>query len=248
LLDIRATILIGAATCLVTALVAFLMWEPQHEATTSAPRARYWATIGSAFREVWHNRAVRAVVLLTGTVFASLEAVMYLIQPYLLDRGIEIGVVFSMLQVPTLIAGAAGALLASRVHGHARLLMLALPACGVAAYIALALGPGLSAYAAFPLMYLFASCLMPLATGQINRNIGSAQRATILSIHGMVASLLLAALAPGVGFTTDNQGLPQAFALGAGVTLLSLVLFGSMLVGTRRASAESAPMPAPADV
>ncbi len=92
--------------------------------------------------------------------------------------------------------------------------MIVLPAIGAGAYAALALGPGLSAYAGFPLMYGLAALLMPLATGQINRRIDSRHRATVLSIHGMVGSLLLAALAPALGFATDNSGLGVAFALG----------------------------------
>jgi MFS family permease len=252
LTDIRFTILFGAATCVVGALVAFLMWEPGHaaegDATEPAERERYWRSIGTAFADVARNREVRTVLLLTGTAYAAMEGLMYLVQPYLVDRGIEVGVLFSMLQVPTFLIGIGGGLLAARLQGQGRLLMLLLPAIGAGAYFSLMAAPGLSAYAAFPLMYGLASLLMPLATGQINRLVGSKRRATVLSIHGMVGSLVLAGLAPALGFATDEWGLSAAFALGGAATLAALMLFGPML-GLGRAKGERpTTLPAPADV
>ncbi|MGH2610775.1 MAG: MFS transporter, partial [Tepidiformaceae bacterium] len=249
LTDIRATILFGAATCLLTAFVAFSMWEPGHEqAEEDEAPEHYLQSIRAAFAEVWRNAEVRAIVLLTGTAFAAMGSVDYLMQPYLIDRGVEIGVLFSMLQVPTFIIGIAGGLLASRLRGRGRTLMLVLPAIGAGAYLSLVLGPGLSAYAAFPLMSGLAALLLPLATGQINRRIDSKRRATVLSMHGMVASLLMAALAPGLGFATDNWGLAAAFGVGGVATVASLVLFGPMLLSKTAAAGPSGSVAARADV
>jgi MFS family permease len=251
LTDIRFTILFGAGTCLLTALVAFLMWEPAHAdepAEADAPRERYVRSIATAFREVGRNREVRNVILLTGTAVACMEGLMYLVQPYLVDRGIEVGVLFSMLQVPTFLIGIGGGLLAARVQGSGRALMIVLPAIAAGAYISLAIAPGLSAYAAFPLMYGLASLLMPLATGQINRQVDSKRRATVLSIHAMAGSLVLAGLAPALGFATDEWGLSAAFALGGMATVGSLLLFGPMVIARRPAAGSPGPMEATADV
>lgn len=247
LTDIRATIIMGSITCLVTAAVAFTMWEPAHQRLHADERERYFASIRSAFGEVLRNAEVRTIVLLSGTAFAAMEAVGYLTQPYLIDRGIKIGVLFSMLQVPAFLVGIGGGLLASRLQGKGRALMIVLPAIGAGSYAALALGPGLSAYAGFPLMYGLAALLMPLATGQINRRIDSRHRATVLSIHGMVGSLLLAALAPALGFATDNSGLGTAFALGGIVTLASVLLFGAMLLAVKSPPASASARPVSAD-
>jgi MFS family permease len=251
LTDIRFTIVFGAATCVVTALVAFLMWEPAHsplerEKKRAEPRESYVSSIVSAFREAGTNREVRTVLLLSGTAFAAMEGLMYLIQPYLIDRGVEVGVLFSMLQVPTFVVGIGGGLLAARMQRQGRRLLIVLPAIGAGAYFALAAAPGLTAYAAFPVMYGLASLLMPLATGQINRQVESKRRATILSIHGMIGSLVLAALAPSLGFATDQWGLAVAFAVGGTVTVASLLLFGPMLLASR-GRGEGSAVPVAAD-
>lgn len=230
LTSIRFTILLGSATCVVAALAALLIAEGMHE--EHAARPGYFRSIRLAFGEAWHNPTVRAVILLTGVITASLEAVHYLVQPYLVDRGVDVGIWFSMLQVPTILFGVGGALLASSALGQKRpfAAMLAIPAAGVAGYLLLAAGPGLSAYAVLPVMFALDSWLRPLAAGYINRQIGSERRATVLSMQGMVGSLTLAALAPGAGYLTDERGLTWAFAAGAVVTLAGLAAFGLPLL------------------
>jgi predicted MFS family arabinose efflux permease len=242
---IRATIFVGAATCALTALVALSIHEPPRAAP--AAREAYFASIRSAIREAWASPAVRAVILLTGTAIAALESLHYLIQPYLLDRGVEVGPMFSMLQVPMIMAGIGGSLLAARVRGRAVLLALVVvPALGGLTYFALAMGPGLSAYAAFPLMFVFASCLVPLASGYINRRIDSERRATVLSVQGMVMALTMAMLAATFGFVTDTWGIALTFTIGGALALLTVVIFGPMILTTRTAGNTPA-LGAPAD-
>ncbi|MEX1104428.1 MAG: MFS transporter, partial [Dehalococcoidia bacterium] len=250
LTDIRFTIIFGAGTCLLTAFTAFSMWEPGREESEEDELApeHYLRSIGSAFSEVWRNAEVRALVLLTGTSFAALEALDYLIQPYLIDRGLEIGVLFSMLQVPLFAVGIIAGLVASRLKGRGRTMLLVVPAVGAGAYLALVVSPGLSAYAAFPLTVGLAALVLPIATGEINRRIDSKHRATVLSIHGMVGSIVLAGLAPSLGFATDRWGISAAFAVGGIATLASLLLFGPMLLAQRPSGDSSASIPAPADV
>jgi MFS family permease len=240
-LDIRTTIFIGSGTCLLTALVALSLWEAPR-ATAERPGERYWATIGSAFREMWRVGDVRTVVLLAGTAFAALEGVHYLVQPYLIDRDIAVGTTFSLLQVPMQITGIVGALAAAHLKGRMGTFsaLFAIPAMGAFAFLALAFSPGLSAYVAFPLLYALGSCLDPIAGGYVNRRIGSERRATILSIKAMVTSLVLALFAPAIGFTTDNYGLDVAFATGGLLAAASLLVFGGPLIA-RRATIATAP-------
>lgn len=233
LTDIQFTIYLGAATCVVTGFIALAMKEPPHSRGESTEH--YWAGIAGAFRQTWRTLDLRWVILLSGAGFAAIEAVQYLVQPYLLDRGVEVGFWFSALQVPMIFAGAGGALVAGFVGGRAGAIvaLITIPVGGVGAYLALAAVPGLWAYAAIPALFALASCMEPITTGYVNRRISSENRATILSMQGMVGSLTLAALAPAAGFITDEWGLVAAFAAGAASTAAAIALFGLPLIGKK---------------
>jgi MFS family permease len=228
-LDASATIHIGAATCLVTAAAALAIAEPAHE--RSGPREAYLLSMRSAFWDIWSRADLRAVVLLAAMTFAALQGADYLVQPYLLDRGVEVGLRFSLLQVPMLAAGAAGGLLAGRLERRMgpALALLAIPLVAGGCFIALALSPGLAAYAVFPAIAVLATTLQPIASGYVNRRVGSERRATVLSFQGMSVSFVLAGLTPALGFTTDRWGLGWAFVLPGVVTVAALVVCGGRL-------------------
>ncbi len=236
--SLRVVIFMGTVTCAALVVVALLLREvPRSAPAPEAAGARegYWRSIGVAFREVWHAPDVRAVILLAGCATAAAHAVGYLVQPYLLDRGIEVGVLFSLLQVPTIAAGVVGALLAARLGGGrtTTMAMLAVPIAAAGAYGVLGTAPGLAGFPAILVLYLAATLLIPVASGYVNRRTSSERRATVLSMQGMVTSLTMAALAPGFGFATDQWGLPWAFALGAGVSLATVAVLGKPVVRSR---------------
>lgn len=237
----RTTIFIGAATCMVTAVAALAIWEP--------PRGRedgdeqpYFSTISTAFGEAWQAIDVRLLIGLAGTAFAALEAVHYLIQPFLLDRKIEVGVWFSLLQVPLLGAGLGGALIADRVMASAGVKALLIgPLAGAACFGLLTVTPGLAAYAPLLVLVAVGSVVEPIATGYINRRIGSERRATVLSIVSMFRSLVLAFLAPALGYATDRWGLAEAFAIGGAMAGVSAIGLGiPFLLRARRPGSETA--------
>lgn len=234
--DTRFTIFLGAGTCVIAACVALSLWEPPRRREDDA-HDPYLASIRIAFGEMWRVPAVRAVVLLAGASAAALVASHYLIQPYLVERGVAVGARFSFLQVPVFFAGFAGSVAAARVGakvGTVRALV-GLPLGGVAAYLVLAMTPGLRGYAALPILVALGSAIQPISSGFVNRQISSQRRATVLSIQGMVHSFTLAALAPAVGFATDQSGTSAAFTLGAVVTLAAVLLFGPLLFAQRGA-------------
>lgn len=247
LFDIRTTVFLGAGTCVLTALLAFSLREPPRK-PLDAPPQRYWQSIRMAFGEAWNTVDVRAVILLAGTVSAALQAVHYVVQPYLLDRGVAVGVWFSVLQAPMILAGTVGALLAARLQGRAGTvaILFAVPLIGAGTFATLAATPGLWAYAALPLLFALSSILHPVATGFVNRRIGSERRATVLSIQGMMTSLVMAGLAPGVGFATDRWGLPFAFIGAGAVALAALAAFGLPML-TRWRRLDGLPVPAALD-
>jgi MFS family permease len=236
---IRFTIFVGAATCLVTAGVALAIPEPRHVVVHGeARRGSYFGAIRGAFGELWRQADVRALVLLAGTAGAALEAITYLTQPYLVDRGIDVGVMFSLLQVPIFMAGIAGALLAGRARnpGMAVRTLVLVPVAGVFGYAVLAVAPGLTGFAAFPLAVALGSSIRPLSSGYVNRRIGSERRATVLSIEAMVLSLVLAGLAPGIGFATDQWGVWAAFVAGGTATAVAWLCFAPALLGSPKAA------------
>lgn len=235
LISTESTIYIGAGTCLVTAVMAMLVREvrPEHP---QSEHPNFVGSVRGAFREIWRQPEVRAVVLLGGVTFAAIESISYLVQPYLLDRGIEVSALFSALQVPIFVTGLAGALVSARVlqrFGLARSLLLA-PVLTVAGCLALAMAPGLLAFAALPMLVGLSTCLQPIATGAINRRVSSERRATVLSLYGMSSSLVMAAMAPGIGFTTDNAGLASGFLLAGALALLALAVFGVPMFALRQ--------------
>jgi MFS family permease len=242
--DVRMTIFIGAATCVAASLIALSLWEAPR-AREDGPKESYFGGIRAAFGEAWQVVDVRILILLAGTAFAALEAVHYLIQPYLIDRDIAVGTVFSLLQVPLLFAGLVGALLAGRIVTTAASTrtFLLVPVLGASCYALLAGLPGLAAYAAFPLMIALGSLVEPLTTGYVNRRIGSERRATVLSIQSMIRSLVLAVLAPGLGFATDHWGIGEAFAIGGALALISGIAFGIPLLLRGRKVQFEPPMP-----
>lgn len=232
--DTRFTMFFGAGTCVLAAMLALALWEPPHRRGTE-PHTPYFASIRAAFHEMWRVPAVRAVVLLAGASTAALAASHYLIQPYLVERGVEVGTRFSLLQVPIFFAGFAGSMFAARigVRVGTKRALIGLPLLGVAAYVVLAVTPGLGGYAAFPLLIALGSAIQPISSGFVNRQISSERRATVLSIQGMVHSLTLAALAPAVGFATDESGAGAAFMVGGVMTMSAVLLFGPLLLAQR---------------
>lgn len=240
-IDTSVTIYFGAATCLVGAAVALAIHEAPH-AREDGQHEPYLSTIGAAFKEAWHIVDVRILMLLAATAFAALEAVHYLVQPYLVDRDIEVGLAFSLLQVPILAAGLLGALFAGRIgSANSSRAFLFGPIGGAICYAALATTPGLAGYAAFPLLIVIGSSLEPLATGYVNRRIGSERRATVLSVQSMGRSLVLAGLAPLLGFATDRWGLTEAFLIGGVVALAAGISFGIPLALRARTLALESP-------
>ena len=236
LFDIRFTIFLGAATSVVAALVALALREPPHQ-RGERPAEPYLRSIRLAFEEVSATAGLRTVILLGGVTTAALGAVHYLVQPFLVDREIEVGVAFSMLQVPLFAAGMAGSLVAGRVASQAgtRRALFGVPLAGAAGCLAIAFAPGLGAYAPLLVVMFLGSMVHPIATGYVNRRVGSERRATVLSMQGMVYSLVMAVMAPAIGFSTDRWGLGVAFSVCAGLALAALAVFGRPLARAREA-------------
>lgn len=244
LTSIRFTIFTGMGVYLLAAAVAFLMVEAPHRAPAGVV-TRYFRNIEVAARIAWRDHSLRWLVALGGVISAAMGAVMYFVQPLLLDRGVEVGVAFSSLQVLPWLAAALGAfLMASILRRTGEVTLLAiLVAGGLAAYTGLATVPTLAAFAFIPVLALLESTIIPLTTGYVNRRVPSEQRATMLSLESLSRGLFIAPLGPIVGAVADREGLPAAFAtLGVALAVGALIVGPVWLRAHRRAASTAAPV------
>lgn len=219
--SMRFTIGAGVVVSLVTAGVALLLVEPPRgrepgeRAEQAAHGLGYLATLTAGLRLVWHDRAVRWVVVLAGLSTATLGASMYLVQPMLLSRGVAVGFAFSAWQVPWVAGAALGALAASalwRRFGDA-VVLGGVVVLGVGAYAAIAGSRSMAVFGLLAVVAALQAMLVPIVTGYVNRRTPSAQRATVLSAQSLVRGLCFAPLGPAVGAIADARGVEWGFAL-----------------------------------
>jgi MFS family permease len=97
------------------------------------------------------------------------------------------------------------------------------------------------AFAAIGAITLAFSMMMPVVSDYLNRRIPSSQRATILSLRQLFASVGIAALQPGLGVIADYVSLTAVFWTSA---LFVGVLVPPALLLWLRADAEEQPPPA----
>ncbi|WP_343389681.1 hypothetical protein [Candidatus Amarobacter glycogenicus] len=154
----------------------------------------------------------------------------------------EVGVFFSLLQVPILLAGLGGALLSGRVSRGVARKRWSLDRCWAPALRSPRRGAGLAAYAALPLLIGISSCVEPIATGYINRP-------DRLRSAGPRCSRLRACSeawswprsCSRLGYATDQWGIGEAFTIGSVMTLLSVLVFGGPLLWRAAREPEQAP-------
>jgi len=217
----QATILIGAGTTAMTAVLAFAMVEaPVHSAGSGGPA--FLPGLKRALSFVRSHAAVRGMLIFGGVMGAGLGAQGYLLQPYLVANDVQIGWLFSVLQMPIQIGFIVGPLLAATLVvrlGEPRLL----PGLVGIGGLALLLVWGTTGLAGIALLALVAAVEMairPITTGYVNRRVPSEQRETILSMQSFSMSLVIAPLAPLVGATADSGGVRAGYLLLAGVVIL----------------------------
>jgi MFS family permease len=234
-------VLTGIGVCLSLTLVALLLREPPRGRSEHEPQPGYLATLTGGVRIAWRDRAVRWLVLLNGLLAATLGATNYLIQPLLVSRGVEVGFLFSTLQLPWLVFAAVGAFIAGALVRRAGEVVVlgGVVVVGAAAYALLASTSTPASFALFGVVAAMEALLVPVVTGYVNRRTPSAQRATVLSTQSLVRGLCFAPLGPLVGTAADTRGIE--WALGMLGTLLvagAAVVWPLWLRAHRRAARE----------
>ena len=230
-LSSQDTIFIGAATLGLTTAIVLFMHEPPRfadEEDEAPSDLGYLQGVARALRITWSLPTVRWMIVFAGALAATTAATGYLVQPFLLHQGVEVGLSFSLLQVPEMAMGAVGALVAHRIAGRVgvRRYLSFLLVVSVGLYSGLATIDFLGAIAFFWRLTFFHSSISPVATGYLNRRIPSDQRATILSLHSLAIGLMLAPLTPAIGIVVEAYSLGRAFAMSAAVTAVAGLVTG----------------------
>lgn len=213
-------ILMSAGIAMLSVPVAFSMHEPAAEQEES--REHYLQTLATGVREAWEQPTLRYIILFSGMIVAMTFTPLVFQQPFLRHHGVGTGNL-GLWQAPIRAAGVVSALMAYQFVSRTgeRSAFFALPVLLGIGSLALAGVDRTMAAAAFLGMGLVAGAHPPIIATYINRRIGSARRATILSVQSVVGSAMLAVSQPIGGAIADNFGLRGVFLV-FGIAALTL--------------------------
>jgi len=237
--DITLCFMFSGLLAIVATILVLTVREPSRQGDGSEMPLTYWNNMRIAIGIAARRPTVRAILLLTGA-FSVVPLIVYyfLLQPYALRVGLplaSLGVVVVMIQLTTVFAS----WLAYRAGSRFELKTIVTAAASllVAACVVLAAAPSLASVALMLVVALVPAVVSPLLMARINDLIPSAQRATILSLTGLISELGTAALVPLLLGLADL--LTPALAIGASAVLFAVAVFPLLLLW--RAAAEALP-------
>jgi predicted MFS family arabinose efflux permease len=223
--------LIPGCLALAAALVALTMQEPPpHGEGEAGPRAGYWQTLAEALRIA--RRGPVCAILLFGAVISVVSMFLgfYLLQPFAAAVGFPVAGL-GILSLLTRGASIAGAWLAGRASNlPANALLWGWVGVLALAHLLLAAIPAWPVVAVFALTALASGAARPSLSALLNDRIPSAQRATILSLQGLLWTGLLALTEP-VVLAVAQVSIAAAILLSG--TLLGLAGVPLLLAVTR---------------
>jgi MFS family permease len=236
--------LLGAAGYLVSAAAGRLMMgEPRRARTLHRPHEAVVTTvarrIGRGFRAGFASRAIFILSLANGAFFAAwapswLEWPQFFADSYRIGPWI-VGWIYALFTV----ARMAGAEAVVRIGfaSMARARMLTATALTVAVAFAaawLVSGRTNAALGCFVAMNLGIGALLPMAQSWFNEEIGSADRATMLSFNSTFATLGAATGLLSTGAFADVHGIPAVWAVSAAIMLLAALLYWRLVRPSER--------------
>ena len=237
--DITLCFMFSGLLAIVATILVLTVREPSRQGDGSEIPLTYWNNMRIAIGIAARRPTVRAILLLTGA-FSVVPLIVYyfLLQPYALRVGLplaSLGVVVVMIQLTTVFAS----WLAYRAGSRFELKTIVTAAASllVAACVVLAAAPSFATVALMLVVALVPAVVSPLLMARINDLIPSAQRATILSLTGLISELGTAALVPLLLGLADL--LTPALAIGASAVLFAVAVFPLLLLW--RAAAEALP-------
>lgn len=222
---------LGAVAWLVT-----LTFREPPRLDTGERQQSYLKGVREAFGIAFSRPPVRAMLLLSAAVMGVGTSVVFLEQPFLRDHGVPVAF-FGLLLTPGQLVAIAAAVLsyrATRALGLTRMvLFMPLPVLVTAA--GLGLIDHVAAFAFYPITTAGLALIFPLVSDYLNRRIPSSHRATVLSIHQMIFSVIIAVVEVLVLWVGDEFGLPAAYRVAVAIMiLLAVPLFAIWLREHRR--------------
>ena len=216
-------VICGIGGLIATSLILTVKEPPTAE--EGVDRLSYWQNLRAALRIAARRPLVRVLLLLSAILFTVPLIVYYfLLQPYALEVGLPIaslGLVVVGVQATSVLAS----WLAHRAEGRASL--PAIVGVGgvliVGATAGLAAVPSIATIALMLVVALVPALLSPLLLARINDLIPSPQRATVLSLSGLISELATAGAAPLLMITADVASPPAAIGVAGAVFALFFV-------------------------
>lgn len=217
-------ILLSALLTLPSLFIILQMREPPRSGERSSLRS-----IGSgALKRIVTTRSMWSVVILQTVTQQAIVLMAIVQQPVLLQYGFPIWSLGLFVAVQMLV-GAAGSWIAGGFGERVglRVLFFAVPLVS-----ALSLLAGISdqpwMYAFFMLPAAGFHLVFPHASGFLARRVGEGERATVISMSSMVASVATVLVAPVIGLLVDSSSLDTGLLV-ASLGLASLGLFGYLM-------------------
>ena len=223
-IDITMCFTIAGLCGLAAAAIALSFKEPPRSANGEA-QLGYRQNIAAALKIAADRPVVRWLVVL-GAILPLIPLTIYyvLLQPYAGSVGVPVawlGAIVLGVQLATFAASS----LTHRTQG--RIPLSTFVATGIVVVIAggslLGSFPSIPALGLIALVAIVPAMLQPLLSSRLNDLIPSAQRATILSLNGLVSELGLVVTMPTLLWLADSLGAPSAAAVSA-------ILFGSIVI------------------
>lgn len=216
--NLSLPIVVSAGITLVATLVALTFHEPRHR--KAGPDAPYFQVLRQGLSHAARHPGLRSMMGLNAVLLGAGMAGFIFVQPFLAEHHVAVSQ-FGLLDIPIRIGSILGALLAYRWVarlGERRLLAATL--LGIAGGLTV-LGaiPSVVVFAMFPVVRFFSATAAPITSDYVNRHSPQHLRATMASIASMASSVVMAGIAPLMGFTADRASLEMSFLVGAATVL-----------------------------
>ncbi len=219
-------ILVAAIPYTLTIPLALSMREPLHTKSATLRETTHLIKEGIIFAKT--HKHVRWLILYSSVYSAFSFAMFWLYQPFLISAGLSIiyiGAVFALVNLLV----ALGAYSANRIENiiGEKSSLIIIPALTIIALLLLSTGSLALGIIAIILGQFAWGYSDPVINDYINRHIASHNRATILSVNSLAASIAAAIILPLTGYITDAYTLTHTFMLCA-ILLLTINILLSL--------------------
>ncbi len=183
--------------------------------------------IMAAMDEIKRNRVAQRLIINSAIFVGSLSAAVKFLQPYMDQADVPLawfGVVYMGIMVLT----AYGSRYAYRLERRFKRANIANFTGWAAVVPLIILGTGFNALSGiilFVFLYIFKHARRPAMITQLNENISSGRRVTILSADSLFRSLFQLTFLPVVGLLSDNISIYAAILMISGILILNQILF-----------------------